>query len=111
MDALDVELDTRDAGFLGAAFFDELEPLVVDSAGIQVCRGKPGAAAKVVISGEAGLGQDSMHGPTTPAAIWREGVIDQGLRTVNTAGHRRLGLPRRNVANGWLRGGHGEWES
>jgi hypothetical protein len=51
-----------------------------------------------------------VHRATAPAAIWSKRVINQRLRTVITAGRGRQRLPRRNIANGWLRSGHGEWE-
>jgi hypothetical protein len=38
VDALDVELDPFHSGFASAIRFDELEPLVIDSAGFHVRR-------------------------------------------------------------------------
>jgi hypothetical protein len=111
MDALDIELDAPDAVLCGPFLFDQLQPLVVDSPRLQVCRGQPWAAAKIVVAGEAGLGEDSMHRATAPAAVGRKGVCHQRLRAMNAARHRRQGLPRRSIAGGWLRGGHGEGES
>jgi len=110
MNALDIELEAGDAVICGPFLFDQLQPLVVDSTGFQVRRRKSGAATKIVIPGEARLGEDSVYRATAPAAIWSKRVINQRLRTVITAGRGRQGLPRRNIANGWLRSGHGEWE-
>jgi hypothetical protein len=76
VDPLDVELDARDAALPNPSLLDELQPFVVDPAGFQVSWWKSWAAAQVVIPAEPGLGQDSMDGATTPAAVRCERVIE-----------------------------------
>lgn len=108
MDPLDVELDAGDAAFPNPLFLDEIQPFVVDAAGLEVCWRKPGAAAQVVVTGQTGLGENSVYGAAAATAVRCERVVDHRLRAVSTARHRRQRLLRRSFANDWLRGGHGD---
>lgn len=88
MDSLHVELDAPDAPVARTVVFDELQPLVIDTPRVEVSRGKPRAATQIVVSREACLLQDRMHGSASAAAIGRERGVDQRLGAVYAARNR-----------------------
>ena len=76
VNALNIQVDAGDAAFSGPFLFDQLQPLVVDSAGLEVRGRKSRAASQLIVAGEAGFREDSMDRATTPAAVRRKGVIE-----------------------------------
>lgn len=107
VDALNVELDARNAGFPCSRRFDELQPLVIDAAGFDVCGWKPGTPAQLVVPRQPRLGENGVNGAAASAAVRCEGVAHQRLRTMQAA----RGGPQRSrgrwLADGWLSLGHG----
>ena len=107
MNALDVELDARETPFLGALLFDELEPLVIDMARIEIDGREARATPELVVAGEPGLAEDRVHGSASPAAIWGERLSHQRLRAVHAAGASELRRLLRGLTDGGSSGGHG----
>lgn len=107
MNALDVELDTRETPFLGPLLFDELEPLVIDVARIEIDRWEAWAAPKVVVAGEPCLAQDRVHGSASAAAVRCKSLAHQRLGAVHAARASELRRLLRGLTNGGSSSGHG----
>ena len=105
VNSLNIELQTGDSAIGRPLFLDQLEPLVVDVAGIDVCRRKTGAPSEIVVARQPGFAENAVYCAAAPATKRGERVADQRLGAVRAS----LDLERRRFTDGGLGRSHGPW--